>query len=54
MENLNYFFLETASIDELKLILNSINKNVNIIALDFSFSNDIIDELIDVFKGRNL
>ena len=45
MKNKDLKYLETATIDELKSILNSISKNINVLSLDFSLTDDLMEGL---------
>ena len=47
MKNKDLKYLETATIDELKSILNSISKNINVLSLDYSLTDDLMEGLME-------
>ncbi len=48
MKNKDLKYLETATIDELKSILNSISKNINVLSLDFSLTDDLMEGFMEL------
>lgn len=54
MENIELKKLETATIDELKSILNTIGKNINVQSLEYSFTEDLMEGLIEILGEEHL
>ena len=47
MKNKDLKYLEAATNDELKSILNSISKNINVLSLDYSLTDDLMEGLME-------
>ena len=54
MKNKDLKYLETATIDELKSILNSISKNINVLSLDYSLTDDLMEGLMEILGEEHL
>lgn len=54
MKNKELKYLETATIDELKSILDSISKNINVLSLDVSLTDDLMEGLMELLGEEHL